>query len=364
MWTWYLTRGTGAAALVLLTASVVIGIGHTVRWHSRSLPRFIVDDLHRAASTIALALVAAHVVTSVLDSFAPVSVLDAFVPFGGVYRPTWLGLGAIAFDLMLLLAITSALRARLGYRRWRAIHWAAYACFPVALMHSLGTGSDIKRGWMLALALGCTAAVAVTAGARLWQATGREATARLVGAAGMLVAAGALALWLPQGPLGNGWARRSGTPLSLLVPKAAKAAATTVPLPTTPSAAAKTAAQAWQAPVSGEASGAFSQGTDSHGTALVDIALNLRSPERRRVDVRIAGVPQEGGGVAMERSQVTFGPPHDPARYVGRLIALDGTSMEARLVPLRGKALDLKAHLLLDGNNGSARGKISVAPVG
>src|SRR3954453_21356230 len=188
MWTWYLTRGTGAAALVLLTASVVIGIAHTLRWRSRKLPRFVVDDVHRSVSMLALALVAAHVITSVLDTFAPVSVLDAFVPFAGVYRPTWLGLGAIAFDLMLLLVVTSTLRARLGYGVWRAIHWTAWACWPTALLHTLGTGSDVKRGWMLALAVGCAAAVAIAAGARLWTARGRYAPA--VRAAGTMAILG------------------------------------------------------------------------------------------------------------------------------------------------------------------------------
>jgi DMSO/TMAO reductase YedYZ heme-binding membrane subunit len=362
MWTWYLTRGTGAAALVLLTASVVLGAAHTLRWHSRTLPRFVVDDVHRALSMTALALVGAHVVTSVLDSFAPVSIRDAFVPFAGVYRPTWLGLGAIALDLMLILAITSAWRARMGYRTWRVIHFTAWACWPVALMHSLGTGSDIKRGWMLALGLGCAGAVAVAVGARVWQVKGPNAhVARTGVAAALVTAAGALAIWLPQGPLGHGWALRAGTPLSLLIPKGTAAAAAR---PAGTTTVRHVQGSARQAAVSGEANGVFSQGTNANGTALVDIALNLSSPEHRRIEVRIAGIPQGGGGVALERSQVTFGPPRDPARYVGRLVSLNGSSMEARLSPLRGRSLDLKADLLIDQSNGSAHGQVSVRPVG
>ena len=50
-----------------------------------------------------------------LDSFAPISLIDAIVPFAGSYRPFWLGLGAIAFDLLLAVTITSLLRRRIGY---------------------------------------------------------------------------------------------------------------------------------------------------------------------------------------------------------------------------------------------------------
>ena len=364
MWTWYLTRGTGAAALVLLTASLVIGAAHTLRWRGRRMPRFVVDDLHRVISLLALALVTAHVLTSVLDSFAPVRITDAFVPFAGVYRPTWLGLGAIAFDFMLVLAISSAFRAKLGYRTWRAIHWLAWACWPPALMHALGTGSDVKRGWMLALGLGCAAAVAIAVGARLWQQSGRSAAAaRVVGVLGLASGAAALAAWLPHGPLGHGWALRAGTPMSLLVPKQTAAV---VPAQQAPAAAPtqqRVAARARQDAISGEARGAIRQGSDANGTVLVDIALALSTPEQRRLDVRIAGTPVEGGGVSMERSQVTFGPPRDPARYVGSLVSLSGTQMEARLRPLHGRSLDVKANLVVDEQTGSAHGRISVRPL-
>ena len=58
-----------------------------------------------------------HILTSVLDSFAPISLIDAVVPFTGSYRPFWLGLGAVSFDLMLAVTITSLLRRRHRLRR-------------------------------------------------------------------------------------------------------------------------------------------------------------------------------------------------------------------------------------------------------
>jgi sulfoxide reductase heme-binding subunit YedZ len=220
---WYLTRATGTVALLLLSGAVVLGVVDVRRWSTPAWPRFIVDSLHRNVALLTMVFLALHILTSVLDSFASVSLLDAFIPFAGSYRPFWLGLGAVAFDLLLALTITSLLRQRIGYQTWRAIHWLTYASWPIALLHGLGTGSDVKVTWMLALALVCSAAVLaavlvrVIAGWRQYPDRSRAA----LGGAGVFTLF--LVLWLPSGPLGSEWARRSGTPPALLGHKTPKA---------------------------------------------------------------------------------------------------------------------------------------------
>src|SRR6478735_12019316 len=196
---WYLTRGTGLVTLVLLTASVVLGIVQVQRWAPEGSPRFVFVTLHRAVSLLVVALLAVHVLTAVLDSFAPIRLVDAVLPFTGTYRPLWLGLGALAFDLILALTITSLLRHRLGLPAWRAVHWLAYVCWPVALVHGWGTGSDARTTWMLAITLGCAAAVI---GAVTWRlAGGPAAYARLRAAAAVAAVAltAAIGIWLAQG---------------------------------------------------------------------------------------------------------------------------------------------------------------------
>jgi len=213
---WYLTRATGVVSLLLLTLVVALGVVDVARFSSPYWPRFLTDGVHRRASLLALVFLAIHILTSVLDTYAPIGLLDAIIPFHSAYRPLWLGLGACAFDLLLAVLITSLLRARIGARNWRAVHWLAYACWPLAVFHGLGTGSDVRQTWMLMLDALCV--VAVIAG--VWV---RVRAAQYVTAYGRALAIGApvlfllvLAIWLPGGPLAPGWARRAGTPVKLI----------------------------------------------------------------------------------------------------------------------------------------------------
>jgi sulfoxide reductase heme-binding subunit YedZ len=164
---WYTTRATGLVAMVLLTVSMACGLLSAAGYQRPGLPRFVTLGLHRNSALLAVAFTAAHVITTVADGFVRIPVQDAFIPFIGTYRPLWLGLGAIASDLMLAVVITSLLRNRMRYRAWRAVHWTAYACWPVALIHGLGIGTDTPVRWVLALTVACAGAVLVLAAWRL-----------------------------------------------------------------------------------------------------------------------------------------------------------------------------------------------------
>ncbi len=213
---WYLTRSTGAVALLLLTVAVVLGVVDVRRWSTPRWPRFVVDALHRNVALLAMVFLCLHILTSVLDSFASIPLIDAIVPFAGAYRPFWLGLGAVAFDLLIAVTLTSLLRQRMGYASWRAVHWLTYASWPIALLHGLGTGSDANSTWLLVLSIACLLAVIAAVLVRVldgWpEHLGRRGAA--LGSAGAFALF--LLIWLPSGPLGSEWARRSGTPSSLL----------------------------------------------------------------------------------------------------------------------------------------------------
>jgi sulfoxide reductase heme-binding subunit YedZ len=213
---WYLTRASGAVALILLTLTIVIGIAAVTRAQTRRWPRFAVDAQHRSTSLLAFVFLVVHIATAVLDSFAPISLPDAIIPFVGAYRPVWLGLGATAFDLLLAVAVTSLVRDRLGHRSWRAVHWLVYAAWPVAVLHGLGTGSDVQQGWMTVVYIACGAAVIASVLVRVLVGWPQDMAWRLGGVGVLAAFVLVLAVWLPSGPLAPGWARRAGTPTHLL----------------------------------------------------------------------------------------------------------------------------------------------------
>jgi methionine sulfoxide reductase heme-binding subunit len=209
---WYTTRSTGLVALVLLTWSMALGLLSSVRYQRPGWPRFVTIGLHRNISLLALVFTAIHVLTSVLDSFVNIPLQDAFIPFISSYRPFWTGLGAIALDLMIALTVTSLLRARMSLRSWRFVHWGAYLCWPVAVVHGLGTGTDTPVHWVLALTAVC---VLTVAGLTLWRLTvgwPAHAAARLTGAVAVVALLVIGSAWLKTGPLAPGWSAKAGTP--------------------------------------------------------------------------------------------------------------------------------------------------------
>ena len=165
---WYVSRATGLVGLLLLTAAVVLGALGGARSGPPGWPRFVVGAVHRNVSLLALAFLAVHVAAAVVDPYAGIGWLDAVLPFGSVYKAFWLGLGAVAGDLFLAVLATSLLRVRIGARWWRAVHWATYACWPLAVAHGLGTGgADSRLWWVLAVTAACVVAVVLAVGWRI-----------------------------------------------------------------------------------------------------------------------------------------------------------------------------------------------------
>jgi sulfoxide reductase heme-binding subunit YedZ len=156
---WYLGRGTGIVSLLLFTVVTVLGIAARSGRPLFGLPRFATPAIHRNASLLAVCTLAVHIVTMILDPYAFIRLVDVVIPFRAGYRPLWTGLGAVAVDLLIAVVLTSLLRQRVGVRVWRTVHWAAYALWPVAMLHALGSGSDIGFAWMRLLAAGCAAMV-------------------------------------------------------------------------------------------------------------------------------------------------------------------------------------------------------------
>jgi methionine sulfoxide reductase heme-binding subunit len=191
---WYTSRATGVVSLVLLSVVMIIGILVNRQGRLPGLPRFAVLGLHRNLSLLAVAFVAVHVLTAVADSYVSISLAAAVIPFISSYEPLWIGLGAVALDLMAAVIVTSLLRRHIGRRVWRAVHWLAYASWPVAVVHGIYSSKDLQTGPLFYLTLACIAAVLGALGWRLIRArTGlprADPVPQLMAGQGLLARAG------------------------------------------------------------------------------------------------------------------------------------------------------------------------------
>ena len=344
---WYLTRGTGVVALLLLTVVLVLGIAGTVRWQRPGWPRFLVADLHKHLTLLSIVFIAAHVVTTVADGFAPIRLLDAIVPFASPYRPIWLGLGTVAFDLLLALLVTSLVRARIGYGSWRVIHFLAYAAWPVALVHAFGTGSDARTGWFALLGFGCAAAVGLAVAVRVFRSAGTPGVRVLAGAATVAVAL-IVFFWYRGGPAQQGWAARAGTPSSILRPHAARRT-------TSPAAPARTT---FSTPFAGALDARLAQSRDESGDVGIAIAGNVRGSHVLGIlHLTLWGTATGEGGVAMSTSRVTFSPV-GAKPYAGTVVGLDGSQVVADLTDPSGASLRLSLVLQIDSATSTVTGTV------
>jgi predicted ferric reductase len=167
---WYIARGAGLAALVLLTASTAIGAFMTGR--GRSTTRVTWNYVHRVTASLGLAVLALHIGSILADSYAHVGWVGAIVPFTAGYRPTWVGFGTLAVYVTVLVAAVGFARRRIatserGVRVWRWLHGLAYVGWGLAVLHGFNSGSDSQLGWVRMLYVACGVAVAVSVAVRV-----------------------------------------------------------------------------------------------------------------------------------------------------------------------------------------------------
>ncbi|HVC66218.1 MAG TPA: ferric reductase-like transmembrane domain-containing protein [Acidimicrobiales bacterium] len=366
---WFLTRASGLVSIVLLSATIVLGVVASVGWTSERWPRFLSQNVHRNLSLLCIAFVGIHVVTTVLDGFVPIGFLDTVLPFHSPYRPIYLGLGALGFDLMLAVLITSGLRHRIGYGSWRFVHWLAYLCWPIALLHGLGSGTDTPLPVVLLVEAVCTAAVL---GALAWRLTTGRAfplARRAAAGIGAVVVTLAIAGFAAVGPLRPDWSHRSGTSSALLSQIAAKfgAPATTAPssaaaaggTPTTtaPSGSGSGSTSVPSAPFTSQITGNQTQSRpDSQGVIQITLAMRLQNSSSTPLTVVLVGQESGGGGVSLSSGTVAFG------GYRGSVIGLNGGTITGQ-VNAPG-AVTLVINLQIDQQTGALSGSVSGTPGG
>ncbi|HJQ41686.1 MAG TPA: hypothetical protein VJ831_01260 [Jatrophihabitantaceae bacterium] len=182
---WYIARGAGLSALILLTVATCLGAVTSGRVHGRPVARINAQYLHRAFAFGGLAVLGVHVIAILADSYAHVGWLHSLIPFTSQYRPLWVGIGTLALYAYALVAVSGMLRARLatstaGARGWRILHGSAYAGWALSILHGLKSGTDSDVTWVRFLYLACLAAVVGSVAVRMVTAAPERRTAPTV----------------------------------------------------------------------------------------------------------------------------------------------------------------------------------------
>lgn len=159
-WTWVIIRASGVAAWLALTAVVAWGLAvRAVKASGRPFSRAL--SLHRWLGTVALLLVLVHMGLLLVDTYEPFTLVEIIVPFVAPWKPIAVGLGTIAFWLMVPAWLLGRMRHRWGDRWFLRVHMLAYAAWPLATAHYVMAGTDALALWSLALLVAGVTVIAV-----------------------------------------------------------------------------------------------------------------------------------------------------------------------------------------------------------
>ena len=321
--TWDTARAGGLISYVLLTAAVSLGLVLRNRWQSSRWPRLVTNELHGYVSLLALVFIAVHVVAVAVDPFTHFGLAAVLVPFTSHYRPIWMSLGIVSLYLLLAVWVSTRLRHRIGHRLWRQIHVLAFAVYGAATLHGLGTGSDTRTTWAVALYATSVGLVGTLLAIRLLAPAGRGSRPRPLAAGAAAAAVLAATAWALGGPFAPAWSARAGGTtargaLGRPAPRVGRRGRASLP------------SAVVRAPFTARYAGRLTvDPQNEQGRITVRIDGALSGPTKDHLEILIHGIPLEDGGVAMEQSRVRMGT--TTPLYRGEITSLSGTRLVAAL---------------------------------
>jgi sulfoxide reductase heme-binding subunit YedZ len=164
---WLASRASGVVALVLAAVSVGMGLAMAMRAAKGPGAMARLRQVHEATALATLIMIAVHGLTLLGDSYLRPGLAGIAIPFVMSHRPLWTGLGVIGGWLAALLGLTFYVRRWIGPRLWRRLHRWTLAVYVLAVVHTLGAGTDARSAWLVVILIATAAPVAVMAAARL-----------------------------------------------------------------------------------------------------------------------------------------------------------------------------------------------------
>jgi methionine sulfoxide reductase heme-binding subunit len=162
---WFLSRGSGTAALVLSSISACVGL--TIG--GRITTGEVADRraYHETLSLAVLVLIGVHGLTLVGDPFMHPSLADVAVPFAWSYMRLATTLGIVAGWALIALGLSFYYRDRIGRARWKVLHRLTLLAWLGGLVHTILEGTDAGTAWYIVLLVVSTAPVVVLAAIRI-----------------------------------------------------------------------------------------------------------------------------------------------------------------------------------------------------
>jgi sulfoxide reductase heme-binding subunit YedZ len=145
---WLVSRSAGLVALLLVTLSVAVGLVMAGRVMRKPGLGKVLTQAHEQLALSALVAMVVHAVTLLGDPFLHPGLGGITVPFTMSHRPAYTGLGILGFYLAALLGLSFYARRRIGPRLWRSLHKLTLAVYVLAVVHTLGAGSDAATPWL------------------------------------------------------------------------------------------------------------------------------------------------------------------------------------------------------------------------
>ena len=158
---WFIARITGLTAFAVLSLSVLSGEALRTSVLDFLAKNRAIRKLHDFTTPLWLPLVFAHIIALLFDKTARISPVSAVVPFLTDYGAVPIGLGTLAFDVIMVVTITSWLRSRMNNTVWMWIHRTSYLAFVAIFFHAALSGTDFDAPLVSALAWSTAAGLAI-----------------------------------------------------------------------------------------------------------------------------------------------------------------------------------------------------------
>lgn len=179
-WPWYLVRGSGIIAAIMLVILILSGAGLVTGHTFKILEPITAWASHRAIGIVFGISISLHIIGLLFDKFIPFNIFEILVPWLSNYKPVtlfglhlgslYVALGVLAFYTTTLIVITSLLWIEKKPYLWKITHLLSYMVMVFVFIHALYLGTDLAGGlirWIW-IALGVSLIVATVI--RLWRA--------------------------------------------------------------------------------------------------------------------------------------------------------------------------------------------------